>query len=390
MNMKILEVSDSFYPSVDGPISVMVSLAKKFRKNGLGEVELLVPAYKEKVEVEGLKIHRCKAFMTSQDYYCATPAFDGKIKKLIKEGGYDIIHLQSPFPLAKYALKWGKKYGVPVVLTFHTKFRDEFEKRLKSKTLQRFMLNYIMKCINGCDCVTTVSQGSVKSLAEYGYKDCGSVKVIRNGTDMHPLGADPAEVEKLKISLGLQNRFGFLFVGRLSEVKNLPFVLKALSKVKARGVDNFKFVIVGNGEYAGELKRITAELGLTENVVFAGKVADRTELARYFAACNVLLFPSKFDTASITVPEAAANGLPTVMIKGCDSAEVLTDGVNGFLWEEDADVWAENLIGLIKDPSEAKRVGEGALKSVYQSWDDIARQYAELFKRIINDKKTAL
>ncbi len=388
--MKILEVSDSFYPSVDGPISVMVSLAKKINENGLGEAELLVPEYKEKIDVEGLKIHRCKAFYTSQDYYCSAPALDRKVKKLIKEGGFDIIHLQSPFPLAKYVLKWGKKYGIPVIYTFHTKFRDEFEKRLKSKSLQKFMMNYIMDCINGCDAVTTVSQGSVRCLAEYGYNNCDGVRVIRNGTDMAPLGADSARVENLRESLGVKDKFAFLFVGRLSEVKNIPLALNALAKVKQRGENNFRFVIVGNGEYESELKKLTQKLGLGENVIYAGKVSDRKELAEYFAACNALLFPSLFDTSSITAPEAAANGLPAVMIKGCDSAEALIDGENGFLWELDEDVWADNLITLINDPEAVKKAGAGALKSVYQSWDDIAKQYAEFFKEIIEGKKTAL
>lgn len=56
--MKVLVVLDSFYPNVDGPIEVVVSVAKKFKEKGFGEMELLVPSYPETVEVDGIKINR--------------------------------------------------------------------------------------------------------------------------------------------------------------------------------------------------------------------------------------------------------------------------------------------------------------------------------------------
>lgn len=384
--MKVLEVLDTFYPNVDGPISVMVSLAKKFNENGLGEVELLVPSYPVKVDVEGVKIHRCKSMKANENYRAALPFLDTKIKKVIKEGGYDIIHMHSPFTLAHFALKQGKKLKIPVVFTFHTKFKDEFKNRLKSGALVKFMMNYVMNCINGSDCITTVSRGSIETLKEYGCIKCGEVKVIYNGTDMPPMAADREVVAKIRKELGLDGNFAFMFAGRLAEVKNIQFSIKALSLVKARGVNNFKFVIIGDGDYGKTLKALVEENNLTENVIFAGKISDRKQLAAYFTACDAMLFPSMFDTASITIPEAAANGLPAVMIAGSSSAERLADGVNGFLWENDAEVWADNIIKLIENPALAKTAGEGALKEIYASWDEIAESYCRLYKELIEEK----
>ena len=244
-------------------------------------------------------------------------------------------------------------------------------------------MKYIMSCINASDCVTTVSRGSIATLEEYGYKNCNDVIVIPNGTDMPPLAADGNEVEKLRKELGLCGNFAFLFAGRLAEVKNIQFSLKALAKVRQRGFVNFKFVIVGDGDYAKNLKQQVSELGLTENVIFVGKISDRKVLANYFSACNAMLFPSLFDTASITVPEAAANALPAIMIKGSSSSEILEDGVSGFTWENDEEVWADEMIKLIQNPEIAERVGRGALEKVYSSWDKIAERYAELYRRLL-------
>lgn len=385
--MKVLVVLDSFYPNVDGPIEVVVSIAKTFAKNNLGTVELLVPKYPQKIEVEGVTVHRCVSVPASGGYRGALPAFDKKIKKLIKNGGFDVIHLHSPFTLAKYAQKLGKKLGIPVIFTMHTKFKDELARRLKSKMLVSFVMNYIMKCINGCDCVTTVSRGTVDTLESYGYKKCGKVKVIYNATSMLPLAADEEEVKSLKEQYRPDGGLAFMYAGRLVAVKNIQFSLNALAKVKERGYNNFKFVIVGDGEYGKTLHKLAQSLGIEENVAFTGRIIDKKLLACYFAACDVMLFPSVFDNASIAILEAAANALPVATYKGSCSAERIEDGVSGFAWDNDEDVWAENIIGLLNNPERVENAGRGALERVYASWDEITEEYYNLYNSAIADKK---
>ncbi len=381
MFMKILVVLDSFYPNVDGPIEVVVSVARKFKEKGLGDMELLVPAYPEKAEAEGVTVHRCRSFPAGE-YRGAVPAFDAKVKKLIAKGGYDIIHLHSPFTLGRYAMKYGRKHGIPVIFTMHTKFRDEFERRLKSRVLQNFMMNYIMKCINGCDVVTTVSQGTVDTLGEYGYKNTDKVKVIRNAASMTPDVADPQTTRKIREEINPDGCFTFAYVGRLAQTKNIPFSLQALAEAKKRGCKPFKFVLVGSGDYGKTLKRLAEEYGLKDNVVFTGKITDKKLLANYYAACDALLFPSMFDNASIVILEAAANSLPVATLKNSCSAEKIKDGESGFVWENDVNVWAENIVRLVENPQLAKSAGEGALRDVYVGWDNIAEEYYKLYREI--------
>lgn len=376
--MKILQVSDSFYPNVDGPIDVMVSLAKEMRRTGYADTEFLVPDFPDRAEIEGFKIHRCFSVRANEGYRAALPALDRKIKKLIKEGGFDLIHLQSPFTLGKYALRAGKRYKIPVVITVHTKFRDEFERRLKSGLLVNFLTRYIIKCIDGCDAVTTVSQGMVDVLAAYGSR-CGEVTVIPNGTAMPRLAADKSAVEKFRREHGLENKFAFLFVGRLAEVKNVQFSLKALGEVKKHGYGNFRFIIVGDGDYGKELKRLCGEYGIEDEVEFIGKITDKKIIAEIYSACDALLFPSVFDNASITVLEAAANGLPAVTLARTCSSERIESGVSGFVWESDPDAWTYGIERLICNPSLAKRAGAGAAEKVYADWEKIAKEYENLY-----------
>ena len=85
--MKVLEVLDCFYPNLDGPIEVAVSVARKFKEKGYGEMELLVPAYPDNVSVEGLVVHRCRSLPSNGNYRASVPFWDPKIKRLIKKGG---------------------------------------------------------------------------------------------------------------------------------------------------------------------------------------------------------------------------------------------------------------------------------------------------------------
>ena len=75
-------------------------------------------------------------------------------------------------------------------------------------------------------------------------------------------------------------------------------------------VDNLNVV------YGKTLKSLAEKLGLEENVEFVGKITDKKLLAEYYAACDLLLFPSVFDNGSIVLLESAANGLPSATVAG--------------------------------------------------------------------------
>ena len=142
--MKVLQVLDCFYPNIDGPINVIVNIAQIANEQNLAEVEILVPKYNEKYDVENVKIHRSRSLKSTEGYRMGIPFLDHKVKKLIKNGGFDIIHVHSPFTMGRYAVKLAKKYKLPVLLTVHTKYKSDFERKLKSKFLQNFMMRFIL------------------------------------------------------------------------------------------------------------------------------------------------------------------------------------------------------------------------------------------------------
>ncbi len=379
--MKVLEVLDSFYPSIDGPINAIVNIAKTLKSKNLAEVDLLVPKYKEVVEIKGINIYRCASIAGPEGYMICLPNVN--IRNLIKNGGYDIVHVHSPFPLGKYAIDVAKKYGIPCLMTVHTKFKSDFERKLKSKLLQKFMLKYIMKPVNKADYVLSVSEGAGETVKEYGYKG-ENVYIIRNGTDMLPCKPNKKIEEEIIEKYSLKDKVVFLFVGRVVENKNIQFSLEVLKKMLDKGFNKFKFLIVGDGGYLEKLKALVEELGLGDNVVFVGKIMDRALLASYYQVADLFLFPSTFDTCGIVVIEAAANKLASVLIENSCASELIENGKNGLCFPEDPSVWAGALIKIVSDKTRLKVLGEEAFKSVYVKWEDIALLYYKFYLDVLN------
>ena len=183
MSLKIVEFSDAYFPSLDGVVSVVHNYMQNLSKDNV--CKLVVPAYPKKlgyVDKEGYEVFRCKSMFGLEGYRLALPGFDKKLLKFLKEEKFDIIHVHSPFGMGKYAIKMGKKLGIPVVATMHTKYYDDILRIVKLKSIAKITLHSLMKVYKKADSVWTVSKGAAQTLKEYGYN--GEVTVVPNGTEL--------------------------------------------------------------------------------------------------------------------------------------------------------------------------------------------------------------
>ncbi len=383
--MRVLEVLDTYYPKFDGPALVITSYAKSLNKLEGTKAEVCVPRFPKYEDHQPFPVFRVKSQKGPEGYYYGLPSFDGKLKKFLKENKFDLIHIHSPFTMCGYFTKYGKKHGIPTIYTFHTKFRDDFERLLKLKLSQKIALKYIMNNINRADYVLTVSDGAADTLREYGYKK--EIKVLRNGTDLVCPTNEQELKDKITQQYGLKkDEKVFLSVGRIVENKKLDFALLVMKELKTSGV-KFKYLIVGAGPYEQQLKEKVSELNLEDCVIFTGKIMDREFLSAHYLRADLFIFPSTFDTASLAPIEAAAMKLPTIMTKGCSTAEIITDGRNGILAvEDDAKDWANKIISAIEN-DELKTLSENAQKEVYKTWDQVAIEVKNYYDSILKEKK---
>lgn len=382
--IKILELLDSYYPIVDGAISVVKNYSKEINK--IAECDLAVPksATSDRyTDNEEFEVYRCKSSAAPENYRLGHPDLDGKFIKIIKERKFNIFHAHSPFAMGKFAIKMGKKLKIPVILTLHTQYHQDFMRVTKSKVLTALLVKMIMQVYNAADSVWTVSDASKRILRQYGFK--GNIEVVRNGTDYtYPENADRLiDVINERHNLKEQKNV-FVFVGRMAMYKNLKLLCDAIKLLKDKGKD-FKMLFVGGGFDYDELVEYIRFLGIDDVCITTDEVRNRELLQGYYLRSDLLVFPSTFDMASIVKVEAAAHKCAGLLIKDSCSAELVVDGDNGFLCEENAESLAAKLEELCDKPELMKKAGERAYQTLYRNWQMVAEEVLEKYKKVLAD-----
>ena len=294
---------------------------------------------------------------------------------------FKIVHAHSPFSAGLMALQVAKTQHIPLVATFHSKFKDDFREVIPSDMVVDQAIKIVMEFFDRADEVW-VPQASVEEvIREYGFK--GHVEVVDNGSDLVADYSD-AYFEEARKALGIApGEFVFLFVGQHIWQKNVRLVIDALEKIKDLP---FRMFFVGTGYAAGEMKDLVAQKGLSDKVTFTGMLTEREQVTRYYAAADLFLFPSLYDNAPLVVREAAALHTPAVMVEGSTAAEILRDGENGYLVPNELDAFATRLRQLYRDREQVRRVGLTASRTIVRSWEDVVGEVLDRYDAIIARK----
>lgn len=386
-DIKICEFVDTYYPTVDGAITVVKHYCEMLNRKVTCKIAAPKASKKDGyVDNESFEVIRCASIDAPEKYRSAMPGIDGEFIDKIVQEKFDIIHAQTPFAMGRFAIKIGKKYKIPVVATLHTQYHLDFERVLKgNKALTKFMVNYIAKVYKNADSVWTVSNKACEFLRDYGYK--GHIEVVRNGTEYeYPSNAEEL-VKRVNDLHGLHDQPNvFIFVGRMAWYKNIGMICDALKRIKESDKD-FKMLFVGGGFDLQRLKKYANKLGIADKIIFTGEVLDRELLQGYYLRSDLMIFPSTFDTAGVVKVEAAAHKKAGIFVKGSCSAELVEDKVNGFLCEENVESLADAILQLVDKEDYLKQIGEKAYQTLYKSWDMLADEVLEKYRKVIEEYK---
>ena len=378
--LKVCLLNDSFPPSIDGVANAVVNYATVIQKS-LGEAIVATPSYPGVEDHYPFPVVRYPSLDTTKLVgYRAGYPFSARAQSRLVAFGPDVIHSHCPFVSNMAARTLREQTEVPIIFTYHTKFDIDIAHALELKLLQSAALRLMLRNIESCDEVWTVSRGAGENLRSLGYQ--GDYLVMENGVDF-PRGAAPeAESSALRRELGLPADVPvYLFVGRMMWYKGIRMILEALSRGRKEGA-KFRMVLVGDGAERREMEETARDLGIGDWCLFTGAVHDRELLRRYYSMADLFLFPSTFDTNGIVVREAAACGLGSVLIRDSCAAEGIADGRNGFLVEENGEsLWAL-LRGLGR--GQMRQVGENALRELYLSWEDSVRRAYDRYQVVID------
>lgn len=384
--IKIIFGMDSYLPDVDGVVNCVHNYCLNLKDEA--DINVLVPKNKKGyVDNEPYKIHRCKSIHIPivNDYY-GFPESDKKFKREAENIETDIIHIHSPFNMAKYGIKLAKKKNVPLVATFHSNMRPIFKSVVKFNWITELLVKHLGKRYNQFDEVFVCSPLVEEQLRSFGYK--GKVSYLPFGTDLEKCEnvEELASIANDKFGL-TDDELVFTYIGRVMKLKRIDFILKSLKIVKDRGI-KFKFYIIGKGAELKKLQKLSKKLGFTdEEIIFTGFL-DRSLFPLINARSNLLLFPSMYDNFGLVKVEAAAYSTPGVFIEGSCAGYGVTDTVNGFLSNNTEVDFADKICEAIKDKQKLKEIGQNASRDIYISWKDCSEQLLNKLTSIVEERKS--
>ena len=382
-NLNICLMNDSFPPCIDGVANAVVNYGRILSER-YGTATVVTPAYPDAADGEyPFNVVRYASLDTTRQvgYRTGLP-FSPELIASMEKQNFDLIHSHCPITSTLLARTVRERTNCPIVLTYHTKFDIDIANAIHGRLLQEEAKHLLLENIEACDEVWTVSQGAGDNLRSLGYQ--GEITVMPNGVDLPSRRADEQLIQSVTRDYDLPSGIPiFLFVGRMMWYKGIRIILDALQMLALGGMD-FRMVFVGGGGDREEIIHYARQPGLEGKVLFIEPEHDRERIRAWYTKADIFLFPSTFDTNGLVVREAAACGLPSVLVEGSCAAEGITDGLNGFLTEENAVCLYNKLKDLCSNRDAVKRAGECARKTLYLSWEDALRNVCEGYGTVID------
>jgi glycosyltransferase involved in cell wall biosynthesis len=292
------------------------------------------------------------------------PSLPATLQRLWQEG---ITHVEvsTPGPMGLVGLAAARLLRLPVTASYHTDLPDLISLLTGEPGLAKLARRYLGWFYRAVDRVFAFSPASRDKLIAMG--------VPPQKIESMPVAVDPADFSPQKSSTTTFTKLGIdardrpilLSVGRLSEEKNIPLIIEAVSRLQERPHPPL-LLIVGDGP-----ARATLELQCEDKefVVFLGFKQGEI-LRNLYASARVFIFASRVDTLGLVNLEALASGTPILVPSDSAIAQSLDHGESAMFFTPDAEDLASTIALVLDNPACATRLSEGGRRHVLARWED--------------------
>lgn len=242
-------------------------------------------------------------------------------------------------------------------------------------------MDWVIKTFNLCDECFTVNEAVKEIYAKLGVSN--TISIVPNASDMvtsETIDEDKAYINK-KYNLD-ENDNILLFVGRISIVKNILFILDSLKVLCDKGV-RFKMLFVGPIEDGKIFYKKMEELQLNDHIIVCGPIYDRNLLKKIYVRADLLLLPSYYDTSSLVQKEAASQFTPTVFLENTPTASDVVNDYNGFVTAFDKKSYASKIIEVLNNRRLLQEVSRNCHDTLYKTWEDVCKILFEYYTRLL-------
>ncbi|MFC5542454.1 glycosyltransferase family 4 protein [Ureibacillus suwonensis] len=281
-----------------------------------------------------------------------------KLKKLIHQEKYDIVHTHTPVASACVRLACKKLSEVKVIYTVHG---FHF---FKGAPIKNWLIFYpIEKWLSKyTDCIITINNEDYNIAKEK--FNSKYVKMI-NGVGINTSKFTPQTLSK---KIELRKEYGYseknfilIFVGELNRNKHQDLLIKTVYKLKDK-IPNMKLLLVGNGNMFEKYNKLVCKLGLEEYVEFLGY---RSDVPNLMIISDIAVSSSRREGLPVNVMEAMATGLPLIVTNCRGNRDLVKNGKNGYLIEiDDVDSFVNKIEELYVSKNTRENFGKESRKNI--------------------------
>ncbi|MDO8669453.1 MAG: glycosyltransferase family 4 protein, partial [Candidatus Buchananbacteria bacterium] len=294
--------------------------------------------------------------------------------KTIDLTGFSLVHCLFEYPLSFMAARCAKKNKLPFIMGAQGTYAIAPLTQWPAKYLLKWSYNQAKEII-------VPSQFTKDKIIEYAKKDY-NISIIHNGIDFSKF-ENELDISELKNKYA--NKKILITVGKLISRKGHDLVIKALAKIKDQYPD-IKYLIIGDGQKADFLKKITEDLKLNNQVDFLGRI-EHDNIIKYFHLCDIYVHTPKFskdlkfEGFGIVYLEASACGKPIVASDAGGIRDAVIDGKTGLIARnEDVDDIADKIVQLLDNDNLRLEMGKvGRVYAKEHDWSNIVDKFIDKY-----------
>ncbi|OBP14611.1 glycosyltransferase, exosortase A system-associated [Rheinheimera sp. SA_1] len=399
--MKVLHILDHSIPLHSGYTFRSRAILQQQRALGIETCHVTSPKHGNadagEELVDGLKFYRSaqpQGWMTKVpglNQLALIQPLTERILQAVAIEKPDVLHAHSPALNGLAALRAAKICGLPVVYEIRAFWEDAAVDHGTCKEgdlryqLTRQMENYVVKRASA---VTTICEGLRLDLVGRGFA-ADKFTVIPNAVNIEQFQISAGRDRELEQLLGLQDCLVLGFLGSFYAYEGLDLAIRALPAVIA-AQPNVRLLLVGGGPQQQHLEHLTKELGLSDYVIFTGRVPHGA-VDRYYSLVDLLIYPRKsMRLTDLVTPlkplEAMAQGKLVLASDVGGHKELIRDGENGFLFPADnVQAFSDTIIRLTQQSAEWPQVivqGRNFVEQV-RNWRVSVSHYLPLYNQLL-------
>ncbi|MEH7223926.1 glycosyltransferase family 4 protein [Bacillus sp. JJ1566] len=376
--MKIAMISWEYPPQFSGGLGIhCYNIVHALTHIGV-EIDFYLPAYKtEGFDIPiGMTMRHVQINdpVSTNAYNSSTnldtiKKFRSQLEEDFEPEGIDVIHAHDWMGVFA-AARLAERYKIPLIWTIHSTEYD----RAAGMPVNPGILAIEQEACKNVNHTITVSNLMKQSLVSVYNADPNKISVIYNGIETSPF----QEIS----NRDYQRTDGYiLFLGRVTGQKGPDDFLAAAQIVLAER-DDVRFMIAGDGDLLKSLKRRAKRWKISKQIEFTGSVYD-DQLMDCYKKAIIFVLPSVSEPFGITVLEAMASGLPTIISTNTGAGEVVNNVK--YVEPKQPNELAQAILTLLNNPQLRQTLGEEGAREVGKlSWENIANETRSLYSRLLD------